>query len=153
MRNSYLKGIFNELNREIASFTEISHYIPPNSVVLTLNYIENWLTPHYTNYLGVNKPMIVLDNYEIETPFFPLIWNEKTIPNFRLDTLQSHTFPCIKWMSNKSNQTVIIDYVYLVGSESSITSLCENNVWQYVVNGYNPIFTNSKGALYKINDK
>lgn len=153
IRNSYLKEIFTDLNREIALFTEISHYIPPNSVVLTINYIENWLTPHYTNYLGVNKPMIVLDNYEIETPFFPLIWNDKTIPNFRLDTLQSRTFPCIKWMSNKSNQTAIIDYVYLVGSESSITSLCEKNVWQHVENSYKPIFANSKGTLYKINNK
>jgi len=149
-RNRYLNDVFVELNKEICFLKEMSKHILPNTVVLTLNYTENWLTPHYTNYLGIDKPMIILDNYEIETPFFPLIWNENTIPNFRLDTLQSRINPCIKWMSNTTNSTSVIDYVYLHGHESSITSSCEKDVWQHVLKGYTPIYENSNGKLYQL---
>ncbi len=61
-------------------------YIAPNSVVLPLIYDkygrEQQLQPrmylfkHLAAHLGTQKPLILLDNYEAATDYFPLKWQE-----------------------------------------------------------------------------
>ncbi len=73
-----LKGhaeIFENLNNEISEIMEIESVVKENTIVLPLNYSDNWLTQHNSNYLGVNKPVVVLDNYECNNSYFPLSWN------------------------------------------------------------------------------
>lgn len=69
------------LNKIAVNCNETSLHIAPNSVVLPLNYSNNWLVGHFSNYLGVDKPMTILEHYECGTGYFPLKWNESNIPN------------------------------------------------------------------------
>ena len=73
-----LKGhssVFENLSNEITEIMEIEPMIKENSIVLPLNYSNNWLTHHNSNYLGVEKPVVILDNYECNNSYFPLSWN------------------------------------------------------------------------------
>ena len=52
-----------------------SEYIKPNSIVFTLNFSKDWYLYSITDYAGVDKPMIILDNYECFSKWFPVQWN------------------------------------------------------------------------------
>ncbi len=53
--------------------------LPPNSLVVPLRHSGIWLDGHFSNYLGVDKPVAVLENYEVATGYFPLVWKHKTL--------------------------------------------------------------------------
>ena len=76
-----------------ADHNSVVSYIKPNSVVLPLNFSPsgrtpqgkvvadaNWLFVHCSGYLGTEKPMILLDNYEANTGYFPLMWHYNKNP-------------------------------------------------------------------------
>jgi hypothetical protein len=68
---------------EIASScNEASVFIEPNSLVLPLNFSENWFTSHFLDYAAIDKPVLLVYNYEAETGYFPVIRNESGRPGF-----------------------------------------------------------------------
>ncbi len=93
-----------------------AEHIEKNSVVLPVNLLQKWLfvTSHFPNYLGSEKPLIILDNYEAVMPWFPLNWDLEKMPRLTLNHKEhiSMTY----WP--KSNQAITskeIDYVYVLG--------------------------------------
>lgn len=40
----------------------------------------NWIFHHAAQYIGVDKKVLVLDNYEAHMPYFPLYWRDKYNP-------------------------------------------------------------------------
>lgn len=47
-----------------------------NTVLLPLNYSNNWIHINYGCYVVTEKPIVILDNYEATKPHFPLIWKK-----------------------------------------------------------------------------
>jgi hypothetical protein len=66
---------FKELNTLIAEILTIEEDLKENSVILPLNYSDNWLEHHCSNYLGIRKRVVIPENHETNTPYFPLKWN------------------------------------------------------------------------------
>jgi hypothetical protein len=54
--------------------------IDEHSVVLTINDHDHWVYAHVTNYAGIEKPLILLENYEAAMNHFPIKWNDKNEP-------------------------------------------------------------------------
>ena len=69
------------LDRVAQDCNNASIYIKPNSIVLPVNCSDDWKHYHFSNYSGVDKPLVILDNYECMVGYFPLKWNENQIPN------------------------------------------------------------------------
>ncbi|HKL03367.1 MAG TPA: hypothetical protein VJ911_06805, partial [Cryomorphaceae bacterium] len=44
------------------------------SVILPLTSTTFWIREHYSNYMGYEKPLIILENYEAELKYFPVNW-------------------------------------------------------------------------------
>lgn len=44
------------------------------AVVMPLTSSNFWIREHYSNYLGYEKPLVILENYEAELQYFPLKW-------------------------------------------------------------------------------
>jgi len=65
-----------DLNSMIKPIIATTDYIEPNSTVLPLNYSDHWLALHFSNYLGIEKPIVVLENYEADVGWFPICWNK-----------------------------------------------------------------------------
>ena len=70
--------------RELMSVAPV---IRPNTLVLPFNFVtvrdipeKSWPFIHAAEYLGINKPLILLDNYEASTGFFPLRWTDHADP-------------------------------------------------------------------------
>lgn len=67
---------FKNLNKEIDEIMILEKEIKKNTVILPVNYSPfTWLSGHNSNYLGINKPVIILENHECANPYFPLKWN------------------------------------------------------------------------------
>ena len=78
----------------VADYLSCKKYIKAKSVLLPLSFSHNgrdrkgdmihdanWLFPHAAQYLGSDdKPLIMLDNYEANTGYFPLIWKPEVNP-------------------------------------------------------------------------
>jgi hypothetical protein len=64
--------------------------IDPNSIVLSLNYSEDWFLPHLTESVSLNSPALMLNNYEAQNNYFPLRWQDDEVIHRDLQRLKSH---------------------------------------------------------------
>lgn len=113
----------NELNTDAKAINETASHIKDNSVVLPVNLSDNWLQGHFSNYLGIDKPIIILENYEVNVGWFPLQWNP-IVPAILLGDKTSVS--AINWYSGNTNNTKQIDYIILYGNISKI----EDDKWK-----------------------
>lgn len=87
--------------RVMQQITEVGVYIAPNSIVLPLCFApegrdeynkpvatRNYLFSHATHYLGCGKNVLLLDNYEALTGYFPLLWRNMVNPYTHLSTCE-----------------------------------------------------------------
>jgi hypothetical protein len=112
-------GTIRDLNKHAVAINDAAKYIAENSIVLPVNMSENWIEPHFSNYLGVDKPMVILENYEATVGWFPVQWNEKNFPRLKLGDYDSVNG--LQWKSNiQSNQIKHIDYVFLYGNTQKV---------------------------------
>jgi hypothetical protein len=106
-------------------FFSASAHIRPFSVVMPLDFSpgglnrkglvitdRNWLFTHAAQYLGTLKPLIVLDNYEANTGYFPLVWKEAVNPYNNLGNIEAGP-PVAKITDYKNKTGVTIDYVLM----------------------------------------
>lgn len=111
-------------------------YIRPYSVVLPLDFApggfdkqgnvisdRNWLFCHAWQYMGLDKPLIILDNYEANTGYFPLVWKDATNPYHHLCTngAMEGQPPFATINDYKRSTGVTIDYVLM---------WCYDNKWR-----------------------
>jgi hypothetical protein len=118
----HLNGTIKRLDSDAIAINKVESFINANSIVLPINLSENWLEPHFSNYLGVDKPMIILENYEASVGWFPIKWNEKSLPNILLGERKS--ISCIEWASNPNSKNIRqIDNVLIYGNTVRIDDM------------------------------
>jgi hypothetical protein len=106
------------LNNHAVLINNASEHMQNNSIVLPVNMSDNWLELHFSNYLGVDKPLVILENYEASMAWFPVKWNDN-MPRIQLGT--NDTIAGVYWFSNITSQhTRPIDYVFLYGNTQKI---------------------------------
>lgn len=79
--NTFYQDATKNIESIAIDYVDVANHIEKNSVVLPINYSGNWLMAHFSNYLGVEKPIIILENYECLAGYFPLKWNVNTMPD------------------------------------------------------------------------
>ena len=89
--------------------------IKAGSVILPVNNNPYWYLSHFSNYLGVDKPMIILENYEADNAYFPLRWKPEGHPAMQAE------LPCYTWRkTNHKVQAKPIDYVFILGDTATM---------------------------------
>lgn len=141
----------NALNKDAKLVKEVSFFIKPNSVVLPIYYGGNWLEPNFNNYLGVDKPIIILGNYEANLGWFPLKWNLNAMPKYLLGESENvdGAYACI----NPEGKPKVIDYVFIFGDRRQIGYYPEFK--KILEEKYQRIVTaeNALCSLYKLKSK
>jgi hypothetical protein len=125
--------------------------IEPYSIVLPVQNRNYFLYAHLSNYLGAEKPMVILENYEAGLNYFPLKWNRDQLPDLRLGHVPADS-SCIQWPSNPKQPPRPIDYVFIIPGESSPAGkACEENFRTMVESSYELVYEGpeSKIKLYK----
>jgi hypothetical protein len=117
----HLNATIKKLDSNAVSIQKTGEYINANNIVLPINLSDNWMELHFSNYLGVDKPMILLENYEASVDWFPIKWNYKKIPNILLGDRNS--ISGIHWISNSNSMNIRqIDNILLYGNMSNINN-------------------------------
>lgn len=103
--------------------------IAPNSIVLSLNYSEDWFLPHLTESVGLKSPIIMVNNYEAQNNYFPLRWQNKEVIRRDLQSLKSHLAqpPC----GSKAAPSVEVfkpDYIVRYAFTPKKDTNCEENM-------------------------
>jgi hypothetical protein len=143
-----------ELNSVVSELDDARELVPENSVVLTLNHHFNWLYTHASNYIGADKPVVMLENYEAPTGFFPLVWNRANLPKTLLgDQAPSQSCMKIKWESNENNPVKVIDFVLVTGDLSSRTDSCSQEVKSKLAEHYRKVHSSPNFTLYQFERK
>ena len=104
-------------------------YIAPHAVVLPLSYSHQGKNTdgnpiadrahyflHAADYMGATQPLILLDNYEGDTGYFPLLWLQNKNPFQYLSTHegQENLPPSVAIAAYESKSSVSIDYILLL---------------------------------------
>jgi hypothetical protein len=144
-RNVYI----TDANKVATECFNAAKYIDPFSTVLPFDYTENWLRGHFSNYAGIDKPLIILENYECEAGYFPIVWNEDNLPNVLLGNLKKddeHFY----WKSNPYHLPVKINYVLVYGNVYKQPDFTFPQVHNAVQEYYKIIFQSDYVKLYKL---
>ena len=139
------------LNNDALIIEEASKYIEPGTLVLPVNMTDNWLEVHFSNYLGLNKPIVILENYEAAVGWFPVKWNFNKLPEIMLGDKKS--ISGIQWITNPNSiKTKQIDYVFLYGNISKINDPKWEELKKTLLSHYRLIYTSNNRyiGLYKI---
>lgn len=129
---------------------QASRLVEPNKVVLPIDNSKHWLLPHFSNYLGIEKPVVILENYEAFTGYFPIIWNEKSFPKILLGNQGGINYPCLYWKSNEKGLIKKADYIFVLGNLEEEIDLCKQTILQDVKRDYNLLFKSDHTKLYAL---
>ncbi len=123
-------SVIKKTSDAVTDFLSVREYLKPYSVVLPLNFAPNgidlqgrvltsmnWIFTHAQEYNGIYMPLIMLDNYEANTDYFPLRWNEDLNPFFHLcrgNGIEAYQ-PYAVIDQYRNIQKVRIDYIVMRG--------------------------------------
>ncbi len=75
-RMSELKEWMVVKNNKAKEILKVGDLIPKNSTILPVRTLNTWQYFHVSNFLGVNKPQLILENYEAAHDYFPIRWKD-----------------------------------------------------------------------------
>lgn len=148
--NIFYSSVIKDLNKVAINCESVSKHIEPNSIVFPINCDDNWLVGHFSNYLGIDNPIVILENYELDVGYFPLKWNENSIPNTLLGKIESGKLFCRQWKCNKQNSRKIINYVFVLGNFPSELDSCNQAIKDIINENYDLVYKNESCNLFKI---
>jgi len=148
--NSFLLSIYIAESRKLSysacELEKAADMVPPNSIVLPIDRSEKWIYGHFSNYMGINKPMVILENYEAELDYFPVGWNIKKMPRILFgesDSLSS----CLSWKSQMANDPYIVDFVLLINNPDLKNDSCNTKINEILNKFYIPVFKNENNEI------
>tara|TARA_R110002072_G_scaffold17936_2_gene67553 strand:+ start:994 stop:2589 length:1596 start_codon:yes stop_codon:yes gene_type:complete len=137
------------LSKDAVSIHKVAAYIPPGSIVLPINNSDHWIMEHFSNYLGIDEPLIVLDNYESTVNYFPIHFNHQDFPTIRIKGVENNVFNCVSWLSNPySEKIVYAPYIMVYGQK--INTDCEEELLNIIKKTYCLAYRNEFVELYHI---
>lgn len=150
------------LSKDAAKIVQVSEHIKPNSMVLTFNYSDNWLHSHITGYLGSNRAIAVIENYEAALKWFPIQWkndvydidrlivwgvdNKQIAGDFYINEADSSLFS----LKRINGQLKEIPYVFVMGDFENRNDSLTLKIKQVLKLSYQEIQTNNLCKLFEL---
>lgn len=137
-----------QLNKDAVVFYSATELIEPNSIVLPLNYSSNWMHSNLSNYLGTDKHIIILDNYEAGREHFPLAWRTNMNPGGLLGSFNGTVPLCADVSAFENGSTKKIDYIVLWKNDNELKDSCSMQIQLTIRNKYQLVFKSLDKQLY-----
>jgi hypothetical protein len=77
--------VISGLTKKVKTLEEAGKFIKPNTVMLSVDVTGDWLAYHLPDYIGADKPVVIVDNYEANDGWFAVSWNTYTLPQMLLN--------------------------------------------------------------------
>jgi hypothetical protein len=122
--------------------------VAPNSLVLPVYCMDNWFTGHFVDYLAVDKPIVMVYNYECMQGYFPVIWNEEAKPNYFMgDPADPSKY--INFELFKGRQSLPLDYVFVVGQYDPQKDWFFTTLHRILTENFTRVYTAENCSLYQ----
>lgn len=121
--------VMQEASVAVTDINSVATHIKPYSVVLPVNLSpngenkngtliadRNYIFSHAFEYSGCYKPMIMLDNYEANTGYFPLIWQYSRNPYVHLSNSAEGQPTSVRFADYRASAGILPNYVLIYGS-------------------------------------
>lgn len=133
-------------NIELEKTKQALMLIKENKTLVSFNFSDNWLAGHFANYLATDKNIIVLDNYEAYTGYFPVSWNYDKLKQFTVsDSINLSCLNVPKLGPNTPKAEP--DYVHIYGNQNQ--NECYSNLKRLLDRNYIKIYQKDKVLLFK----
>ncbi|MEO8068167.1 MAG: hypothetical protein ABI599_10785 [Flavobacteriales bacterium] len=110
--------------------------IAADATVLPLNYSANWVQGNFSDYLGLWKNTIVLDNFVARAPHAPIRWLRELEPFDDMGTLYNSLQPCVQLDAWTERTGRTIDHIITSGMPGSPTDSCTIDVQRQLLYRY-----------------
>jgi hypothetical protein len=128
-------------------FIEASLFVKENSTILPVRHWDKMLDLHYAHLLGLNKPVVILENYEATTCHFPVVWNPAGVPEINFgDTIITDICLYTKFPENPVSET-LVDYAIVWGDEDM--NDCKRELMNIINDNYDLVY-NSQDSIVKL---
>lgn len=146
----YHYGHAKNLGNDAGELFSVTEKIENGSVVLPLNYSANWLHSNISGYIGAEKNIIILDNYEAAKPQFPVKWKEGMNPYKLLGNFSGRKPPCADIGFYEKATGKKIDYV-ITWHYSESKDSCQVKTDSLLRENFHPVFSSpeKKAILYR----
>ncbi|MFT7156633.1 MAG: hypothetical protein ACI8Q1_001648 [Parvicella sp.] len=138
---SIIKSELSELNSFGKKVASASEFIERNSIVYPIFASNEWNHLHFSNLLGLEKPLLILENGAARQDYFPIQYNEPYEDCINLNT--NRTFSC-------GFEKLKIDYVIVLGSEW-VAIDANREILNSITEKDSLVYENSFVKLYKLN--
>lgn len=146
---SFISNNYNSTREscELAKEIEIaSQYIDSETIVYPITITDNYLFGHISNYLGLENPIVITDNYEAELTDFPIVWNYTKIPYLMFGDYLVANYDQTKHAYNKN--IAKINYVIIINTTNdAIVKRLDNNTISVLKEDYRLIYTNDNASI------
>jgi hypothetical protein len=135
----------NVLSAEASELTSIQNHVKEGKTMIPLNYSKNWLHTNLSSYIASDKLILLFDNYEANTPHFPLKWVEQAQPNPLLGNFSYSLNPTISIAPYENKTGLHVNYIVrwcYQHAEKDTIALKTN---QEISNDFKLIYTSPKG--------
>ena len=144
----YYSPVLNELSKLALSCNKASDKVIPNSIVLPIYTMDNWFTGHFVDYLAVDKPVVMVYNYECESGYFPVSWNRPSRPDFYLGNPQD-TARYVNFAINGDRKSLPLDYVFTVGYIDTTQGIFFRRLYRIVSTDFIKVYEAEHCTLYQ----
>ncbi len=133
------KSIISE-DKLAKKFVEASSLIEENSTILPIREYNHMVDLHFPHLMAVNKAVVVLENYEASSKYFPIVWNLAELPKISLgDTIISSNCSYTEFKGGSDNES-IIDYAIVWGRLTDQTNECKRGLMDIIEKNYYIIY-------------
>ncbi len=146
----HLNGAIKDLNHHAEIVYNIGDYVDSNKVILPISLSDHWIEPHFSNYIGLKKPVLILENYEAGVGWFPIKWRLDQMPDFQV--CGESSIGEFNWTTNKNSlHKVPIDYIFIYGNLSKLKEEKWSKLNPILANDFELIHESKEGyaLLYK----
>lgn len=140
--------VLHSQSDHVKELQQVVELIESNSVVLPINYSNNWLEGHMSNYLGLGNSTVVLDNYEADVGYFPIKWSAKNRNTLNVQESifkEDKCFPILKKLGKYK-----VEYLFVLNGNNFGDTFC----YQQDINSLNyhlkPVKLTDYCGLYKV---
>lgn len=144
----YYSPNIRDLGKLAVSCNKAADYVEPNSLVLPVYCMDNWFTGHFVDYLAVDKPVVMVYNYECVMGYFPVIWNEKEKPNYYLGD-PADPAKYINMELTKGRASLPLDYVFIVGQYDPQKDWFFTTLHRILSENFTRVYTAENCSLYR----
>lgn len=140
------------LSDEAGDFASCANYMKNGSTLLPLNYSDNWMLNNMADYIGAEKEIIVLDNYEASQVHFPMQWKKGNNPYQIVGNFGTSNRPCVELAKLKRVTGVDIDYVLLMDQPAELNDSCTSTIGKQLSEQYDLLYSTpgKHGKLYQL---